>query len=30
MSDLTDTAARGQLGLWTLPDDVEQAVRRQL
>lgn len=22
--------ARGQLGLWTLPDDVEQAVRRQL
>lgn len=21
---------RGQLGLWTLPDDVEQAVRRQL
>ena len=21
--------ARGQLGLWTLPDDVEQAVRRQ-
>ena len=22
--------ARGRLGLWTLPDDVEQAVRRQL
>ena len=21
---------RGQLGLWTLPDDIEQAVRRQL
>ena len=22
--------ARGQVGLWTLPDDIEQAVRRQL